>query len=393
MKQIALIGTGSRMHSIVRGLLESPRLGSTVTIGALCDTNREAAESLAQNLPETCPKPRIYTDHRKLLACENDITWTVIASPTYAHPEHAIDAMRAGRHVFCEKPLAHKLPELHAMHQVQRETGRFFMTGFVLRYTPMFRRAVEILESGELGSIISTESNETLHFQHGASIMYHPWRMYTRLGAGHLNEKCVHDIDLINRVARALPTRVASFGGRNFFVPANRHLPETLAKSAQGRTPYLHRETHANPFETDTDILDNQVVILEYDNGMHAAFHTNRNAAIRERRMLIYGERGALRFDFQTRRLDHARIGWEETVHTEDLSELIRGSHSGGDVAIGEALLTSVETDQPPAIGAAPGLIATATCHLADQALAQNTIIDLRPTWKEFGFTNEDVLA
>ena len=74
-----------------------------------------------------------------------------ICMPTPMHGPLAIAAMRAGKHVFCEKPMSLSLEVCAEMERVARETGRQLMVGHCLRYWPQYKKAYEMLTSGELG--------------------------------------------------------------------------------------------------------------------------------------------------------------------------------------------------------------------------------------------------
>lgn len=132
----------------------------------------------------------------------------------------------------------------------------------------------------------------------------------------HLLEKCCHDIDLANWMAGAKPSRVASFGGRNFFKPENKKYQRRLGKNTKGILAYgtFPGRKHKNAFTSDKDIVDNQVAILEYENGARATFHANMNGGIPERRMYILETEGAIRADVKLGSIEVCRIGFEEKV-------------------------------------------------------------------------------
>lgn len=99
----------------------------------------------------------------------------------------------------------------------------------MLRYAPIYRKAKELLDSGKLGRLIAIDGNENISPEHGGYIMCN-WRRLTKFAGPHILEKCCHDLDLINWFVGSLPSRVASFGGRNFFIPENEKLMEKYGK-------------------------------------------------------------------------------------------------------------------------------------------------------------------
>jgi predicted dehydrogenase len=154
--------------------------------------------------------------------------------------------------------------------------GRTFFFGLVLRSAPLYQKVHDLITSGAIGDLISFEFNETLAFNHGGYI-FGNWRRHRAVAGTHLLEKCCHDLDLANWIVGSLPTRVASFGGKNFFIPKYQHQVDQIGPDANGQPAYSgwtdrHR---TNPFSGTADIFDNQVAILEYANQVRATFHTN----------------------------------------------------------------------------------------------------------------------
>ena len=110
-----------------------------------------------------------------------------------------------------------------------------FATGFVLRYAPLYRKVKELLDTGKFGKIMQIEANEHIPSNHGSHIMRN-WRRHTDISGPHILEKCCHDLDLIIWYSQSLPSKIASFASRDFFVPANRGRGvKELMRSKPGR--------------------------------------------------------------------------------------------------------------------------------------------------------------
>ena len=92
--------------------------------------------------------------------------------------------------------------------------------GFNLRRSPHYRKLKALLNDGVIGDVVSMDFNETLDFNLGGYI-FGDWRRLRENSGPFLLEKCCHDIDLANWMLDSQATRVASFGGLNFFVPEN----------------------------------------------------------------------------------------------------------------------------------------------------------------------------
>src|SRR5690606_24783034 len=99
-----------------------------------------------------------YSDFRELLE-RKDIDAVVIATPDHWHAVHAIRAMKAGKDVYCEKPLALTIAEGRAMVKAARKYDRVVQTGSMQRSWPEFRQAVELVRNGYIGDITGVKVN------------------------------------------------------------------------------------------------------------------------------------------------------------------------------------------------------------------------------------------
>jgi predicted dehydrogenase len=323
----------------------------------------------------------ICADDREV-ATHPDVQWVMIASWNSQHARQTLDAFAAGKHVFCQKPLALSVEECRTMKRAWEKSGKMFNIGFTLRYSPHYRRIQQAVAEGKIGRIVSMEFNETLGFNHGGYIMG-DWRRLRANAGTHLLEKCCHDIDLVNWIVGARAQRVASFGGLNFFRPENKGRIEEIPARADGRQAYFAMGglVALNPFTSDKDIVDNQVAIIEYDNGVRATFHTNCNAAIPERRMYILGTTGAIRADVLNGTIHCKTIGFDTA--TEDLSTAGRGGHGGGDKALAAELAESMLCGKRPSVGLTEGLESAVTCFAIDEAMDSGTVVEMRRYWEK----------
>ena len=375
---IGAIGCGNFGLSIIRKLLACD---NRLKVSAIYDPDpRSVADAKALLGADIT----VCADHRELVNLPH-LQWVMIASWNCYHAEQVIDAFQAGKHVFCQKPLALSAAEGLAMKQAWEKSGKMFTIGFTLRYSPHYRKIKQVVAEGAIGQILSMEFNETLDFNHGGYIMGN-WRRLRKNAGTHLLEKCCHDIDLVNWIVGARARRVASFGGLDFFLPENEHRINEIPPRSDGKRAYCTRSglrrSVENPFTAEKDITDNQVALLEYDNGVRATFHTNCNAAIPERRMYILGTLGALRADVLTGTIEMKRIGFDAEL--ECLSTEGKGGHGGGDQVLTAELADSMLRHTPPSVGLVEGLEAAITCFAVDEALDTGTVVDLSPYWEAF---------
>jgi predicted dehydrogenase len=371
---IAVIGCGSMGMGIVRRVLAlEPRL----RVKALYDPDPRSIDAARDELR---PRPQVFESCDRALQADG-VDWAMIASWNCHHAGQTVAAFEAGKHVFCQKPLATTWPDCLAMRRAQEASGKLFNLGFTLRYSPHYRRLRELLDQGVIGRLVSMECNETLDFNHGGYIMG-DWRRLRANAGSHLLEKCCHDMDLANWMTGSRPRRVASFGGLDFFRPENAGIAERLGRDAEGRTAYRTwgGRVGLDPFTADKDIVDNQVAILEYENGVRATFHTNCNAGLPERRMYLLGTEGAIRADVLTGRIEYKRIGFDTPL--EDASTSAKGGHGNGDEVLAQELAASMTKGIPPTVGLPEGLVSSATCFALDEAETTGQTVDLAPWWR-----------
>ena len=140
---IAVIGTG-RMGSVhVRNLA---RLIPEANLVAVCDIRLEVAQAVA----DECDISRIVRDYHELLT-DQSIEAVLIATTTSTHSAILKDVAAAGKHIFCEKPLALDLPGIDAALLAVERAGVKLQVGFNRRFDKSFQRVHEIVDSGQIG--------------------------------------------------------------------------------------------------------------------------------------------------------------------------------------------------------------------------------------------------
>lgn len=374
--RIGAIGAGSRLRAVLKlTLAEDPRL----KLAAIYDPYAPSVdEARALGADAQC------CDQWESIIHDPDIDWVMIGSPNRYHAQQAIAALDAGKHVFCEKPLATSFKDCLAVRDaVQRNKG-LFVFGLVLRYSRHYQQLKQLLTQEDFGELISFEFNETLRFGHGGYI-FGNWRRHTCEAGSHILEKTCHDLDLANWMTGSLPVRVASFGGRRFFLPKHAVIAEELGPDEQGRPAFQAwpDPLRVDPFAGDTDLLDHQVVILEYANGVRATFHTNAASGLPERRFYLCGTRGALRANVYS-----GEITYQPIAHNAQPNVLNHGrsdGHGGGDQIMCAALAQTMLSDKPPLTSIHEALQSAVVAFAIDQAQTTGQVVDLRPMWREAG--------
>lgn len=183
--RVGIAGLGRSGWSIHALTLE--KLADKFQVAAVCDADagrqREARERLG------C---RAYAQFRELLQ-DDAVELVVVAVPSHLHAAYACEALRAGKHVMVEKPMAASVQEVDEMIAVARQTGRRLTVFQNYRYAADCRKVREVIESGKLGRVVLIRMA-----WHGFSRRW-DWQTLKEFNGGQLNNTGAHAVDLALR--------------------------------------------------------------------------------------------------------------------------------------------------------------------------------------------------
>jgi 1,5-anhydro-D-fructose reductase (1,5-anhydro-D-mannitol-forming) len=192
-----------------------------------------------------------------LAACAAQAVY--VATPVFVHAPQTIAALRAGRHVLCEKPMALDYRDAAAMQQAAVETGRTLGTAYYRRMYPKVARARELMEAGAIGRPVFAEA--TSHDWFFPADGRRGWLIDPALaGAGPLFDVASHRIDLMNYLF-GRPVRASG-----------------------------HRSTLVHP----TAVEDNATVVIEYDSGVRGVVDVRWHSRTARDEFRIRGTEGEL---------------------------------------------------------------------------------------------------
>lgn len=374
-----VIGAGGRgsaymRHANTHGNME------LVAIADPMDRRRNAARDL-YNLPEE----RCYHHWDELFAQGKIADCAMICTQDQLHLEPALKAIEQGYHLLLEKPVAPNPEDCMKICEAAEKKGVHVLVCHVLRYTPFWRMVKKIIDEGKLGrimSIVHVEGVGNIHQSH--SFVRGDWRN-SNTSAPMLLAKSCHDIDLLQWLLDSRCTKVQSFGRLSYFTKEN--CPEGAPERCIDGCPHgmtcaynavkIYRENrekdwyarraahrHSTPsvedmeevllhtdygkcvFQSDNNVVDHQVVNLEYENGETVSFTM---AAFNKggRKIQIMGTKGELiSTDSDTIQLytfcdedpNSETFGQPRTdiIKTSEanIDQTIAGGHGGGDSGI-----------------------------------------------------------
>ena len=218
--RVGVIGTGFAGSTHARACVGLPG----VELRAIAAATVAEAEPLARELGA-----RIAPDAAALCASD-DVDLVVVASPTYLHAEQVIAAAEAGKHVFCEKPIARTRDDAEAMVRACSAAGVRLAVGHVVRFFPEYRRAKELIDSGALGRIaLARLSRGTLSV--GAA---RAWYLDPAKSGGVVLDLMLHDLDVLRwwlgEPARVYGRRIGDGGALDYAVATVRYDDRPIAQ-------------------------------------------------------------------------------------------------------------------------------------------------------------------
>jgi predicted dehydrogenase len=162
-------------------------LGDRVDVVATVDIERERAKHAAQVLGAA----KAATDYREVL---DDVDAVLVVLPHHLHHEVGMAALRAGKHVLMEKPMANTEAECVELIKTAREVDRVLMTAYPMRFHPLVRRLKEMISDGELGDVfqVSIWTEQLTHYPQG-----HWGNSIATLGGGQFFSHGCHYVDLL----------------------------------------------------------------------------------------------------------------------------------------------------------------------------------------------------
>ena len=331
--RIALIGAGRA------GMIHARNFRTAVDhcrLAAVADPVESAAEEAARTLEVNT----YYTDYRELLQ-DDGIDAVVIATPTKYHCEIAAAAAAAGKHIFCEKPMAMTYEECLVMENAAKEHHVKLQIGFMRRFDTAFTEAKKVIDSGAIGDVVMVRSNTR-----GPSIPQ-PWMCDISKSNGPLAEVNSHDIDTLRW-----------FTGSEFY--------SLYAIAGNFRCPDARKDF--------PDFYDNVILTASFENGMQGMIDGAQGVRYGyDTRVEVLGTEGCI---FLGRMEENGmRVCTKEMqCHTEFINSwrfLFKDAYLEEDAAFVRCILE----DSPPLVGAADGRMAVKIVNAGNQSIREKRIV------------------
>jgi predicted dehydrogenase len=283
-----------------------------VDLVALCDINIKRAEFAKKYIGTNAP---IYlsSDFDEMIR-QTKPDAVIITTVDCFHAAYAVRAMELGCDVICEKPLATEAVQCQQLLDIELSTGKKIITTFNVRHHIFSEEIKRIIQSGELGKIISAEFHEYLNIDHGASY-FRRWHGKSKLSGTLLCTKAAHHFDQMNWSLDAAPVevnaygKIAFYGRNNSFRSRNcRGCPFAntcdffwdITKDKLSMDMYVGCEKEDGylrdgcVWNADNDTYDTMTVEVKYNNDALLTYSLNAFLPYEGQRIAFNGEKGRL---------------------------------------------------------------------------------------------------
>ena len=207
--RIGMIGTGSRGQYHLNNLKLIPQ----AEVIALCDNYAPHLDAASVIFP----KAKIFEDYRRLLE-DKTIDAIMIATPLNEHAHITIEALQAGKHVFCEKSMAMTCQGCLDMYNVFKQSGKVLFIGQQRLYDPKYIKAMSMIHAGLIGDINSIRAywfrNNDWRRPVPSSDLERKinWRLYREFSCGLVTELATHQLQVGNWALKMLPEKISGMG-------------------------------------------------------------------------------------------------------------------------------------------------------------------------------------
>lgn len=379
----AIAGCGNRGLEVYALCLE--RYADRAQIVAVADTRPDRVQAAAERYH--IPRDRCFDSAESMLRMPKMADVLIIATPDNVHYQQAMDALSKGYHLLLEKPVARSVKECSDIAELAKQKGLHVLVCHVLRYTVFYQTIKRFIDEGYIGQIMNVEATERVAYWHHAhSYVRGNWHVSAQTTPMIMAKSC-HDFDIILWLTGKRCEAVSSFGHLSHFTTANK--PEGAPERCSDKCPvandcpynaetfYLScyrdggdcwpanvvvpepaeekiRQALAENnygrcvYQMDNDVVDHQVVSLQLEDQVTAAFTMTAFTAEQGRWIRICGTKGELSADMEKNLISVRSFGADEIVIdvralTDDFS-----GHGGGDVRMVEDMLDLMDGKDTP---------------------------------------------
>ena len=402
-----VLGAGSRGSIYASYAKAHP---DELKIIAIAEPRRDRLDALADAL--NVSEENRFADWKDLLDQPRLADAAFVCTLDDAHTAPAIRAMELGYHVLLEKPMSNTEQECRMIADTARKTGRTLAVCHVLRYTPFYMTLKALIDRGEIGQVTTINQIENVGYWHQAhSFVRGNWRSTQETSPMILQKSC-HDMDIILWLMGRNCEKVQSFGALRHFRAENApagaparcldgcphadtcpyYAPKlymdmsrtewpvdviTTDLSLEGRRKALEEGPYGRcVYHCDNDVVDRQIVNMEFEDGAVATFTMTGLSADFCRQLKIFGTQGQITADMGTKEIILHRFGEEKQSVPVDMGSEASG-HGGGDYGILRDFIRALRSGGESRTSAEISLQSHLICFAAERSRKENVVVTL----------------
>ncbi len=399
-----VIGCGVQGREILNTLVRLPN----APVVAICDTY----EPFLKRAKDIAPNAATTTDYRELLA-NKEVQAVLVATPSHQHRDVALASLKAGKHTYCEAPLANSIEEARIIAQAAKAAYKVnFQAGLQMRSDPQRRFLLEFVRTGALGTTIKARA-QWQKKQSWRRTSPNPerekeinWRLKSSSSLGLMGEIGLHQMDVMNWFINARPVSVSGFGGIVHWKDG-RDVPDSIQTVFEypGDIRLSYEATLDNSFDADYEMIfgtDAAVMIRSNKAWMFKEFDSPLLGwEVYARKDEFYKESGIALAANATKQTTASGEGSaEETPYTDTplshaMESFIANSRNhgagvedfianfGDDEKAVKEYLTGLAKNRQPAAGWLEGFEATVMAVKANEAIIKGQKIVFQNDWFE----------
>lgn len=300
-------------------------------VAAVSDVYLKGAQELAESLGIT----KVYEDYRKILE-DPEIDAVFICSSTDTHSPISLEAARAGKHIFCEKPIDHDLDKIKAVLVEVEKAKVKYQVGFNRRFDRNFKHVQEVVASGQIGEVhivkVTSRDPEA------------PPIEYVKSSGGIFVDMTIHDFDMVRFLSGSEVEEVSTIGG-----------------------------CLINPAIAEAGDVDTCIITLKFANGAIGVIDNSRQAVYGyDQRIEVFGSKGQIMADNETP--NNTTLYTSQGVQKEKPLFFFLERYNEAFIQEETEFVAACLNDRPTAVGAFDGLQPVLIAIAAKESYEKNGV-------------------
>jgi len=375
MLKIAVIGYGTRINAMVKGLVDT----GEVELAAVMDVDFDAVKE-KYIVPNGFENVNFYDDADEMLLKEN-VDGVLIGTRCSLHTHYALLVAKYNVPLFLEKPVCTNYNDLNKLKGIMHMNDKTVVS-FPLRLSNMCNYVKDIVDSGKIGEITHVQAYNNVTYGRG---YYHLWYRDEEETGGLFLQKATHDLDYVNYLLGGLkPVCISAMESKQIY---KGHKPAGLkCRDCKERNTCCESDINIKKlnessrigeyccFAVDTGNHDSGSILVQYDNGMHVVYSQNfvvrKEAGKRGARLIGY--KGTVEFDWKTG-IVTVYHHFDNIKETHDFGQT--DGHGGGDSLLCGNFIGVMKGEEKSNSPLSEGILSAEMCLAAKKSAKEHKFI------------------